>query len=161
MTTIVWQAGWNTGIDEIDAQHRRIIQYMNELGTIADSGKADEIRHVMDGLVDYTITHFDYEEELQARARYPFLKAHRLEHKVFRKKIANFVERANRGENIIPELLGALESWLVHHINQGDRDYVESVQTIMADSHEEHASWMAMALKRLFGEHAHVSGWRT
>lgn len=159
MALIEWQADWNTGIDEIDVQHRRIIHYIDQLGRIAESGKADDIRLVMDGLVDYTITHFDYEEELQARARYPFLKAHCMEHKIFRRKIERFVQRANHGEDVVSELLGVLESWLIHHIKQDDQDYVASVEKVMAISHEEHAGWIELTLKRLFGEHAHVSGW--
>lgn len=159
MATIEWNADWNTGIDEIDAQHKRIVYYINRLERSTETGKKEDIRSVMDGLIDYTISHFDYEEELQERARYPFFKAHRMEHKIFTRKIEHFVERADQGEDIAPELLSMLRAWLIHHISQDDRDYVESVQKTLAVNREEHESWMEMTLKRVFGEHAHVSGW--
>lgn len=159
MATIEWNADWNTGIEEIDAQHKRIIHYINQLEQIAETGSAEDIRVVMNGLIDYTHSHFDYEEELQERAQYPFIKAHKMEHKIFARKVEHLVERADAGENVAPELLALLQDWLIHHISEDDQDYVESVQKILAVGHEEHATWMEVTLKRLFGQHAHVSGW--
>ncbi len=159
MATIEWTADWNTGIAPIDEQHRRIIFYINALEQISHTGNASDIRNVMDGLVDYTITHFEFEEELQERAGYPFIKAHKRVHEIFRKRIAGFVERARNGEDVVADMLSVLRVWLISHINGDDRDYVDSVKRVVNTGNAENAGWIAATLKRLFGAQAPESGW--
>ncbi len=117
-------AGVKTGIPAIDGQHERIIAYINELGN-AVTGKADGTTHVLEGLLDYVITQFEFEEDLQRKARYPFLKAHQKVHELFMKRIGALRERSQRGEDVNAELAALLKKWLASHIEGDDRDYVE------------------------------------
>ncbi len=151
MAYMQWTEDLETGIQVIDDQHKRIIGYINELHHASESGNAAEVQEVLEGLLDYTITHFQFEEELQAKANYPFLKAHQRVHEIFMKRIATFRERADNGENIIPELLSMLKVWLSSHIMGDDRDYVESVKKITGADAKEHAGWLNTTLKKLFG----------
>jgi len=152
MAYMQWTEDLETGIQVIDDQHKRIISYINELHHASETGDASEVQEVLEGLLDYTVTHFQFEEELQQKAGYPFLKAHQRVHEIFMKRIAAFRERADRGENIIPELLSMLKVWLSSHIKGDDRDYVESVKKITGStSDNENAGWLSSTLKRLFG----------
>ncbi len=151
MAYMQWTEDLETGIQVIDDQHKRIIGYINELHHASETGSATEVQEVLEGLLDYTITHFQFEEELQARANYPFLKAHQRVHEIFMKRIATFRERANNGENIIPELLSMLKVWLSSHIKGDDRDYVESVRKITGSDEKENAGWLNTTLKKFFG----------
>jgi hemerythrin len=146
-----WTEDLETGIPVIDEQHKRIISYINELDHANQTGNAAEMQEVLEGLLDYTVTHFQFEEELQEKAGYPFLKAHQRVHEIFMKRIATFRERANKGENIIPELLSMLKVWLSSHIKGDDRDYVESVKKIAGGAEQENSGWLSSTLKRLFG----------
>jgi hemerythrin len=147
-----WAEDLETGIHVIDEQHKRIISFINELDHASRTGNAEEVQHVLEGLLEYTVTHFEFEEELQAKAGYPFLKAHQRVHEIFMKRIAAFRERANNGENIIPELLSMLKVWLSSHIKGDDRDYVESVKKVIGDdSAKESAGWVGAMVKKFFG----------
>jgi len=151
MAYMQWTEDMETGIHVIDEQHKRIIGYINELDHASQTGNTDEVKEVLEGLLDYTVTHFQFEEELQEKANYPFLKAHHRVHEIFMKRVATFRERADKGENIVPELLSMLKVWLSSHIKGDDRDYVESVKKIVGSENKEHAGWLGSALKRLFG----------
>ena len=151
MAYMQWTDDLETGIQVIDDQHKRIVDYINELHHASETGSAAEVRAVLEGLLDYTITHFQFEEELQEKAGYPFLKAHQRVHEIFMKRIASFRERADKGENIIPELLSMLKVWLSSHIKGDDRDYVESVKKITGANTSENAGWLSSTLKRFFG----------
>ena len=158
MAYMQWSQDLETGISVIDVQHRRIIDYINKLDHASQTGNAAEVKRVLEQLVDYTLTHFQFEEELQERANYPFLKAHRRVHDIFKKRIAIFLGRANAGEDVIPELMELLRVWLSSHIKGDDRDYVHAVQMIAGANDQESAGWLASTLQRLFGAQAPVSG---
>ena len=150
MALMAWTRDLESGIAVIDAQHRRLIDFINELDDARRTGNAEETRHVMEGLLDYTITHFEFEERLQEKAGYPFLKAHQRIHEMFMKKVAAFRERAKNGEDITQALLDLLQGWLVSHIKGEDRDYIESVSKITQSQDQEISHWLNTTLKKLF-----------
>lgn len=154
MAYLHWSGDLDTGIEVIDRQHQRIVAYLNELNDANASGDRAATLHVLDELVDYTITHFAFEEELQEKANYPFLKAHKRVHEIFTKRVAEFQKRAAAGENVAPELLSMLKIWLVNHIKGDDADYVECVTRNLgiaakADSHG--GGIIGAALRKFFG----------
>lgn len=146
-----WSRDLEIGISVIDSQHRRIVDYINELNDAIRTGNVGETKLTLEGLLDYTITHFEFEEELQEKSGYPFLKAHQKVHQMFMKRIATFRGRANNGEDIALELLGMLKVWLVSHIKGDDRDYVDSVKQFVDGRNSEHGHWLNATLKRFFG----------
>lgn len=148
MAYMEWTRDLEFGIPVIDEQHKRIVQFINELDDAIRTNDAAETKHVMEGLLDYTITHFEFEERLQEKAGYPFLKAHRRIHEIFMKKVADIRERSTKGENVAPELLALLKGWLASHIKGEDRDYVESVKAIATSQDKEVSSWLATALNK-------------
>ena len=154
MAYLNWSKDLDTGIEVIDKQHRRIVDYINELE--ASIGKADvaTVNHVLTSLVDYTMSHFSFEEELQERSGYPFVKAHKRVHEIFVKRVAEFQTRAANGENVAAEILTMLQTWLINHIKGDDADYVECVVKalgIEAKLAEPVATgWMSAALKKFF-----------
>jgi len=132
MAKLTWTADLNTGIAVIDKQHQRIVDYINELEAARTSGhKHEDIGNVIDELVDYTLSHFAFEESMQEEAHYPFLKAHKKVHELFVKRVGEYQERFKKGEDISEELNHLLVTWLFNHIKRDDSDYVESVQNNM------------------------------
>lgn len=150
MAFLEWTRDLESGIPVIDDQHKRIVAFINELNDALTTGNAEETNHVMEGLLNYTVTHFEFEEELQEKAGYPFLKAHRRIHEIFMKRVATIRERSAHGEDIAPELLKLLKGWLASHIKGEDRDYVESVRVITESNDQDDSGWLNSALKRFF-----------
>ena len=107
-----------------------------------------ETNRVMEGLLNYTITHFEFEEGLQEKAGYPFLKAHQRIHEIFMKKVADIRARAAAGEEVAHELLSLLKGWLVSHIKSEDRDYVESVRKFLESDDQADTGWLNALLKK-------------
>mgnify|MGYP003441624022 FL=1 len=57
-----WIPEYNTGIDVIDDQHKRILDYINEIVEISDHTDKDRIKQILDNIIDYTQSHFTLEE---------------------------------------------------------------------------------------------------
>jgi len=153
MAYLHWSSDLNTGIDVIDKQHKRIIDYLNELNDANETGDKSATNHVLNELVDYTLTHFAFEEELQEKAGYPFIKAHKRVHEIFTKRVGEFQKRAASGEDVAPELLSMLKIWLVNHIKGDDADYAETVKTMLGleGTVDKTGGWLGSALKKFFG----------
>lgn len=152
MAFIQWSKDLDIGISVIDNQHKRIVDYINELDEVNKTGNMADINRVLDQLVDYTVTHFAFEEDLQENAGYPFIKAHRRVHEVFTKRVVDFQARARAGENVAPELLSMLKVWLINHIKGDDVDYVEVVKKSLGNQEaEEKSGWLGSKLKKFFG----------
>ena len=128
MTYINWSASLDTTIETIDRQHRHIVNYINQLHHARISGHArEDVGKVIDGLIDYTSSHFALEESMMQEARYPFCASHKKLHELFIKRVDGFRARFVVGEDIAEELNHLLEKWLYHHIAL-DADYVAVVK---------------------------------
>ena len=149
---IAWTSDLNTGIDVIDEQHKSIVDYINELERATQLRDRAAIGHVLDELVDYTLSHFAFEESLQEEAGYKFSKPHKAVHDVLAKRVAAYQARHNAGEDIADQLHVMLCTWLVHHIKRDDMAYVSEVRAnminIVKDKNE--GGWISRSLRRFF-----------
>jgi hemerythrin len=130
--TIVWVPDLNTGIDVIDQQHRRIVDFINDLETAQALSEQEQIKQVIEDCVDYTLSHFAFEESLQEEAGYRYCKPHKKVHELFTRKVVEYQERLAMGDDIAAELHAMLARWLINHIKQDDADYVSTVKANMA-----------------------------
>jgi len=148
---VLWTSDLDTGIEVIDNQHKRIVDYINQLGVAIQQRNQLSVGLVLDDLVDYTVSHFAFEESLQEEAGYELATLHKAVHDRFIKRIAKYQERHNAGEDIARELHGMLSTWLLHHIKRDDMAYVAEVKAnilgIISDREKkEDSGW----LKRFF-----------
>ena len=152
MAHIIWTEDLDTGIPVIDKQHHRIVEYINELYEIRNTQDRKEIEAILQNLVDYTLSHFAFEESLMEDAGYSFINGHKKVHDMFTRRVNDFMQRFNMGEDITEELLAVLKAWLVNHIKSDDNDYAASVRANMneIDKHKEDG-WLAKSLKKFFG----------
>jgi hemerythrin len=132
MAKFVWTDQLNVGIEVIDQQHRRIVEYINQLDDARSNGYSrEEIGYLINDLVDYTISHFGFEESLQEEANYPFLKSHKKVHELFTKRVSEYQTKFTQGEDVSKALNSLLVTWLFNHIKRDDVDYVESVKVFL------------------------------
>ncbi|PKO48477.1 MAG: hypothetical protein CVU31_05220 [Betaproteobacteria bacterium HGW-Betaproteobacteria-4] len=128
---ITWTADLNTGIDVIDQQHRRIVAFINDLEIAQRAGKTDAIKEVVEGCFDYTLSHFTFEESLQEEAGYLYCKPHKKVHELFIRRLSEYKERMDLGDDVGEELHQLLSRWLISHIKRDDADYVSAVKNNM------------------------------
>ncbi|MDW8322928.1 MAG: bacteriohemerythrin [Burkholderiales bacterium] len=129
---IAWEPRLDTGIEVIDEQHKRIVNYINQLEAARRSGDRNQVMAVIEELVDYTQSHFGFEEAMMEEAGYEFLKPHQKVHELFIKRVTEFTMRAAKGEDIAEELQHTLTRWLMNHIANEDHNYAEAVKRMVA-----------------------------
>ena len=149
MEKLKWSSELDTGVEVIGGQHRRIVDYINELQEAKDNLDKEGVHNVIDELVDYTVSHFSFEESLMEQAGYPFLGPHKKIHELFVKKVSTFVERYKNGEDVAEDILVMLRKWLVNHIKNEDGDYVDAVSAHMRRTSKE-PGWLKRSLGRFF-----------
>lgn len=125
MALLVWQAELDTGIDVIDQQHHRIVALINQL---AEATTRDDQAAVLEELVDYTLSHFAFEEGLMEESGYTFGPAHKRVHEMFVRRVSEYRMRFDAGEDITGELKGMLARWLFNHIRGDDKSYARHVR---------------------------------
>lgn len=123
-----------TGIHEIDVQHQRIVQYINDLYDARQSRNLQSIGQVIEDAVDYTLSHFAFEESMMEAAGYRFAGPHKKVHELFTRKIGEFQARFQGGEDISAELHAMLSRWLFNHIRNDDGSYVPAVKAHLGAS---------------------------
>ena len=126
-----WVPEYNTGIDVIDDQHKRILDYINEIDEISVGTDQARIRKILNDIIDYTQSHFTFEESLQEEAGYKYRVPHKRVHDLFIKRIESYRDRFAEGHSIENELHEVLSKWLINHIQHDDADYVGAVKMNM------------------------------
>lgn len=128
MALLTWTPDLDTGIETIDSQHKQIVDYINQLHEVEQTKNRDESIKVMEGLVNYTATHFADEEAMLEKAGYPLTEAHKGVHVRFVDKVSKLYAEHAAGMDTAEDLLNLLEGWLFTHIRLNDMAYVETLK---------------------------------
>lgn len=146
MTYWTWDSSLSVGIDIIDKQHQRIVDYINDLYAAQQSGDRDKVSSVLAGLIDYTTTHFVFEEDLMKRSGYPLFDLHKKVHDDFVTRVNRYVEDHKRGRDVTRKLMSELQIWLTNHIKKEDKDYSPYGKKVLQ------GSWLNKALNQFIGK---------
>ena len=126
MNLIEWNASYITGIDLIDSQHKILINKANKLNNcIQEFNFSNNLKILLDELLEYAFYHFEIEEELFDKYEYADKINHLKEHNDFKNYLKNFLNIENI--NNMDEgrsLLIYLKYWINHHIKEIDMKYV-------------------------------------
>jgi diguanylate cyclase (GGDEF)-like protein/hemerythrin-like metal-binding protein/PAS domain S-box-containing protein len=120
-----WNENFATGFDEIDRQHRGLIELINRLPALsAGVPGAPALAEVLSNLRSYVAVHFSTEESLWEKLPHegplaPLLSYHEEEHRDFAKKVAEMGRSTEPGE--VGEIVHFLTHWLARHILESDR----------------------------------------
>ena len=120
-----WKDEYSVGIDSIDQQHKRLVNLINQLHTAVTYSTGEEFeREALDELVDYTKTHFTYEEGLMEQNGYPDFDSHKAQHKQMIEKVGEVLAEYERDQDTaMNNALSYLSDWLINHINGTDKQY--------------------------------------
>ena len=106
----------------MDREHAILIEHINTLQEVIDGASSRHlIGQILEGLVEYTKTHFYVEEELMQSFNYPGYMVHKTAHTKFKKTMNQIVEQYHSNEtDVSEELMHMLKDWLVNHIQNID-----------------------------------------
>lgn len=125
---VEWTDDLSVGIQEIDNQHKILIDLINRLfdETVLHQAGSDTtvIDEVLYKLVEYTVIHFTVEESLFRIFSYPDTDTHIGHHNELKAQVIDLQQKVKRGEaQVNTELLLFLKNWLTNHINYEDKLY--------------------------------------
>ncbi len=125
MLLIKWRNSYSVGIDQIDTEHKKLVELINEVFMVVrDKGDEQTLNRAVEELVAYTRYHFSAEESAMEQAGYPDLDEHREEHQRLENEVVDFHQRLQEeGGEIRIDLYHFLRDWLIHHIIECDMRY--------------------------------------
>lgn len=125
MSLIIWDERYSVKIEQIDMQHRQLIQMINELDDAIAMRKTNQVLgKIIDTLIHYSVFHFKTEEQLFEQYAYSDSTAHRNEHASFEVKVREFKKDFMAGKLMLcTELVAYLKEWLINHILDSDQKY--------------------------------------
>lgn len=125
MALFVWKDAYSVNIKEIDDQHKKLIDMINELNDAMAQGKAKEmLGAILDKLVAYTASHFAVEERLMQTHGYDDYPAHKEKHEKMTAKVLDLQRQFKSGQAAMTiEVMNFLKNWLDKHIVGTDMKY--------------------------------------
>lgn len=126
MTTLIdWDEQLSIGIQEIDEQHKVLVDLINELYRAMIEGHAREKNgEILGRLIEYTKTHFVVEESLMRIFGYKDYEGHKARHDDFIARLEDMRREYDSGDTKITlELMEFLKDWLSSHIMRTDTEY--------------------------------------
>ena len=127
-----WNANFETGIPEIDSQHRRLVDLLNRLVThLAFRAEAPALNAVFEELKAYTLIHFCDEEAIWAAelGDADWAPAHARSHAGFVEEVLRLKAEENVKplDDVIEDIVGFLTHWLALHIIDADKRLAKAV----------------------------------
>jgi hemerythrin len=125
MALIEWNGNLSLGIASIDKQHRKLVEMINELNAAMLEGRGKEaLSRIINGLADYTKTHFATEETYFQQFGYTEGTGHKAQHDHFANKVLEFRSEFERGRlGLSVKVMQFLSNWLQEHIKGSDKKY--------------------------------------
>ncbi len=123
---MAWGPKLLLGMDSIDQQHEKLIQLINKLYKAMKLKRGlRATEDILNGMQEYTITHFTFEEELFKKHSYPQTEAHLENHGVFIDKITELRSELEKGNAALAiDLMTFLMDWFKQHILTTDKKYI-------------------------------------
>lgn len=130
-TYFQWDEKYNIGIKEIDMQHRRLVQMVNELYSAMYAGEGrDVLGDVLGGLLLYTKIHFQTEERFMKKHNFPEFISHQQIHEKMKTRVLELKKKFEEGKISNPvQISNFLKAWLIKHILKTDMKYAYFYKT--------------------------------
>lgn len=122
-----WKDGFKIGIPVIDAQHKQLFLYNNELSeALANGLKSSAIDKILTQLGFYAARHFSLEEQYMKSSSFPGLPEQIETHEYFSKRFAEIQEDFKQN-GMSPGLVHAIQDelvlWLKNHVLGLDQNF--------------------------------------
>lgn len=127
-----WNENFNTGIADIDEQHKKLVHLLNLLAShVAFQADIPTLDSIFTELSDYALYHFQTEEGIWHRhfANDDLETRHIESHNAFKQTIDSLKQQTSKSTDAtLEDILAFLTRWLATHILESDRHYALIVQ---------------------------------
>ena len=118
--TLKWTKDFEIGVEQIDIEHRNIIENYDKLYTMMQVGLAHTYyKELLDFLKEYVDTHFEHEEQLQLGIGYDRFDAHKEHHDKFKARLYSIMKEHSKEDISQRDLISIslfIKDWLLNHI---------------------------------------------
>ena len=124
---VAWKEEYRTGIEKIDHQHRKLFEIAGRAYDILRDelclDKYDQIVAIIEELKEYTVYHFNFEEEYMHSIGYEGLSSHKIQHENFIEKINNvdLTQIDHDQDKSLLDILDFVIGWIDGHILGTDK----------------------------------------
>ncbi|PKP12023.1 MAG: hypothetical protein CVU09_00550 [Bacteroidetes bacterium HGW-Bacteroidetes-4] len=120
-----WLADFELGIQEMDEQHKQLIDLVNAMHASLKQGKnKKEVKDNIRSFVDFASYHFGNEEQYFEQFGFSDTKDHTQEHKAFVKEILQFQSDYSANKiKFLDDFMQFIKKWLHKHFSVSDKKY--------------------------------------
>ncbi|MBE9221504.1 hemerythrin family protein [Cyanobacterium stanieri LEGE 03274] len=138
MSIAFWRDEYLTGENAIDQQHKYLFKLINQLHNAMMEGHGqDVINNTLGRLVEYTIKHFDAEEQLMIDYNYPNYIIHKEKHDSLKNDVIVLQQELLEHQQFITAKVSRfLTDWLIHHIKGEDLKMIKYIQDKKLEMHQ-------------------------
>jgi hemerythrin-like metal-binding protein len=118
-----WTVELSVGIESIDAQHRELIELLNNIheARLQGAERATIGKLLTDGL-RLTAAHFEHEEKIMKENGFPLLAEHKKEHDSLIDEVKTVAHSFAAGRKVDSQNVEQfLKAWWIRHIKTSDR----------------------------------------
>lgn len=139
---VEWTADLESGIDVLDAQHRKYFNLLNDfLRKASESSSTPEkvldLAKTFDFLRQYAVEHFSTEQQIMERAEYPDAELHEEEHLYFLNHVGELYRQLKTkgySSTLAREVNYYTIEWFITHIRLTDMKLVEFLKEESAEN---------------------------
>ena len=124
MKDLLWDDSLSVQVQEVDDDHRKLVDLLNMLNHAVNEGESAEyVSAIIDELISCTAWHFKHEERLMVKYNYAGLEEHRREHQELIDSAVDLQQKFQQlGVAPSSEDIEFLEHWLTGHIFGSDME---------------------------------------
>lgn len=126
---LIWCSGFEIGVEEIDNEHKEIIDHFITLYTLMRTGKGHEYFSELIKFLDYYVhNHFNHEEKLHTKSKYTKRETHKIMHDEFKTQVETMIAECDGVDISNADLVKLnlfIKEWLVQHILTEDKKFGE------------------------------------
>lgn len=121
MALIEWRKEFETGVVDVDHEHRELVDLINALhGEIGKGAAKERIREFLGEVFARIAAHFALEESIMRKHAYDEYAAHKAEHEKLLDEIRDIMDEAEDTEAYGEALAATVRDWFVNHFKSKD-----------------------------------------
>ncbi|MHC1728463.1 MAG: bacteriohemerythrin [Syntrophobacteraceae bacterium] len=119
-----WKDSYSVGVEEIDLQHRKLLDLINELYSLHNKEATGQTCFAfLNGMMKYAQMHFDTEEHYFEKSGYPDLVQHKRSHEEFVEETFAMTQDLDEDMLTLGGITIYLQEWYKDHVLGLDQDY--------------------------------------
>jgi len=123
MPTLVWSNDYSINVAEIDEQHKKLLEHVNNLHAGVEAQIDNQVLHqLIVDLYEYTVFHFAFEEKLMKKHGMDHIEKHHEEHKLMLEHLKDVCNAMSDGKRpAFYSEYDVSDDWFLAHIKGSDQ----------------------------------------